>query len=155
MQALQKDPNKYWVFHKDIGHWIKDCRNIKWKIEQLLSEGHLGANENKNIAPWQENRRDNPRRDVIPLNPPQREYRKIQPSQANIYIIYTIHGGLTMLKNTHNSHKRYARESRDTHHPIYTLMHEGTIFLIRSKRNSTLSWWSFSDHSQSSTLRDA
>lgn len=66
-----------------------------------------------------------------------REMIGIQPPQGNLCIIYTIHSGSTMSRNTQNSHKRYAREIKDIHHSVYTLMHK-PIFLINFEKRKTL-----------------
>lgn len=42
MKALQRDFNRYCVFHKDIRHWTKGCWHLKWELEQLFYNGHLG-----------------------------------------------------------------------------------------------------------------
>lgn len=41
MRSPFRDPNKYYVFHKDTCHWAKDYKHFKWEIDHLLSEGHL------------------------------------------------------------------------------------------------------------------
>nr|XP_023894448.1 uncharacterized protein LOC112006408 [Quercus suber] len=35
------DNNKYCQFHKDHGHYIKDCRDLKEQIEELIQRGKL------------------------------------------------------------------------------------------------------------------
>lgn len=58
----------------------------------------------------------NSRKDMAPHNPPQRkDNRQAQLPQGEIRVIHTIHSDLTMLRPTHNSQNRYAREVRDTH----------------------------------------
>lgn len=41
MRAINKDPSKYYAFHKDTIHWASDCRHLKRELESLLSKGHL------------------------------------------------------------------------------------------------------------------
>ena len=36
-----RDKNKYCRFHKDHGHYMKDCRDLKEKIEKLIRKGKL------------------------------------------------------------------------------------------------------------------
>ena len=36
-----RDKNKYCRFHKDHGHYIKDCRDLKEQIEELIRKGKL------------------------------------------------------------------------------------------------------------------
>ena len=36
-----RDKNKYYRFHKDHGHYTKDCRNLKEHIEELIRKGKL------------------------------------------------------------------------------------------------------------------
>lgn len=62
MRVSQRDPNKYYVFHKDISHWTKKFRHLKQEIEQILSKGHLGdvVNRDRNKAPRKKNRGGNP-----------------------------------------------------------------------------------------------
>ena len=31
-----RDKRKYYRFHKDHGHYIKDCRDLKEQIEELI-----------------------------------------------------------------------------------------------------------------------
>ena len=35
------DKKKYYRFHKDHGHYIEDCRDLKEQIEKLIREGKL------------------------------------------------------------------------------------------------------------------
>ena len=36
-----RDKNKYCRFHKDHGHYMKDCRDLKEQIEELIRKGKL------------------------------------------------------------------------------------------------------------------
>ena len=36
-----RDKNKYCRFHKDHGHYTKDCRDLKEQIEELIWKGKL------------------------------------------------------------------------------------------------------------------
>lgn len=65
MKSLFRNPNKYCSFYKDIGHWTKECRHLKWEIEHLLFDGYLGDLMNGNIGLRRENRE-------VPHNPSQR-----------------------------------------------------------------------------------
>jgi len=35
------DKKKYYQFHKDHGHYIEDCRDLKEQIEDLIRKGKL------------------------------------------------------------------------------------------------------------------
>ena len=35
------DKKKYYQFHKDHGHYIEDCRDLKEQIEELIRKGKL------------------------------------------------------------------------------------------------------------------
>ena len=36
-----RDKRKYYRFHKDHGHYTKDCRDLKEQIEELIRKGKL------------------------------------------------------------------------------------------------------------------
>ena len=36
-----RDKKKYYRFHKDHGHYIEDCRDLKEQIEELIRKGKL------------------------------------------------------------------------------------------------------------------
>ena len=36
-----RDKNKYCRFHKDHGHYTKDCQDLKEQIEELIRKGKL------------------------------------------------------------------------------------------------------------------
>ncbi|XP_010275029.1 PREDICTED: uncharacterized protein LOC104610215 [Nelumbo nucifera] len=36
-----RNPNKYFHFHKDVGHDTENCRNLKNEIEDLIKRGYL------------------------------------------------------------------------------------------------------------------
>ena len=36
-----RDKNKYYRFHKDHGHYMEDCRDLKEQIEELIKKGKL------------------------------------------------------------------------------------------------------------------
>ena len=36
-----RDKNKYYCFHKDHGHYTKDCRDLKEQTEELIQKGKL------------------------------------------------------------------------------------------------------------------
>ena len=36
-----RDERKYYRFHKDHGHYIEDCRDLKKQIEELIRNGKL------------------------------------------------------------------------------------------------------------------
>ena len=39
--TLHSRKNKYCRFHKDHGHYMKDCRDLKEQIEELIRKGKL------------------------------------------------------------------------------------------------------------------
>lgn len=45
------NPNKYYVFHKGMGHWTRYCIHPKWKIKHMFSEGYLGDIVNRTWGP--------------------------------------------------------------------------------------------------------
>ena len=50
----KRDITKYCKFHRDHGHQIDDCIQLKKEIEFLIRRGHLGryvAPEDRNQAP--------------------------------------------------------------------------------------------------------
>ena len=36
-----RDKKKYYQFHKDHGHYIEDCKDLKEQIEELIRKGKL------------------------------------------------------------------------------------------------------------------
>jgi len=36
-----RDKRKYCCFHKDHGHYIEDCKDLKEQIEELIQKGKL------------------------------------------------------------------------------------------------------------------
>ena len=71
-----RDKNKYCCFHKDHGHYIEDCRDLKEQIEELIQKGKLHKyvkkGEYSNFKGVNKNQREfSPRNDDRPRQPPQ------------------------------------------------------------------------------------
>ena len=39
--SKRRDPKKYYCFHKDHGHYIDECQDLKEQIEELIQRGKL------------------------------------------------------------------------------------------------------------------
>ena len=45
--------NKYYWYHKDHGHNIKDCFKLKVSVEKLIDKGHMAEFVTNDNQPWQ------------------------------------------------------------------------------------------------------
>nr|XP_023914529.1 uncharacterized protein LOC112026080 [Quercus suber] len=83
------DKKKYCRFHKDHGHYIEDCQDLKVQIEELIRKGkpqhYVKKGESSRFRDDNRNQRDPSSRDKNP-----------QPSQNIIGEINTIAGGLSL-----------------------------------------------------------
>ncbi|KAK1393811.1 hypothetical protein POM88_012867 [Heracleum sosnowskyi] len=95
----KRDKNRYCRYHKDTGHDIDDCRQLKDEIEFLIRKGILNkfTKDGDMGAPRREYNRDEDRS----------QGRNPQPRGP---VINMISGGPTTAETTRNSHKAYARE---------------------------------------------
>ncbi|GMN66784.1 hypothetical protein TIFTF001_035846 [Ficus carica] len=100
----RRNQNKYYNFHKDVGHDTKDCIQLRDQIELLIRDGHLREFVERIITP------------AGPSRPAQAARRNPRPSdltdeQEQEHIVHTIFGGTTT-GDTASSRRSYVREAR-------------------------------------------
>ncbi|GMN20414.1 hypothetical protein TIFTF001_043082 [Ficus carica] len=100
----RRNQNKYFNFHKDVGHDTKDCIQLRDQIELLIRDGHLQEFVERIITP------------TGPSRPAQAARRNPRPSdqtdeQEQEHIVHTIFGG-TATGDTASSRRSYVREAR-------------------------------------------
>ena len=55
----KKNQNKYYLFHRDIGHTTEECIALKDEIEKLIREGYLqNYIRNRGAKPHEDQRED-------------------------------------------------------------------------------------------------
>ncbi|XP_074355271.1 uncharacterized protein LOC141693970 [Apium graveolens] len=103
----KRDKGRYFRFHRDIGHGIDDCRQLKDEIEYLIRIGKFGRFTKGEEARGQ--KKDNDRRD---------DDRRGNDRDRNPHppgsVINMFSGGPTAAETTRNSRKAYAREVMST-----------------------------------------
>ncbi|XP_074342535.1 uncharacterized protein LOC141680125 [Apium graveolens] len=95
----KRDKSRYCRFHKDAGHDLDDCRQLKDEIEYLIRREKFGHFTKGEEAGGQ--KRDNDRRD---------DDRRGNNSQPRGPVINMISGVPTITGTIRNSQKTYARE---------------------------------------------
>ena len=119
-RPLHSSPNvcnkrKYYRFHKDHGHYIEDCRNLKEQIEELIWKGKL----HKYVKREDSSRYRDGGRDQHEVS--QRDEDNIQPRpQSTIGEIRTITGGPSKGRSFNSLKKSYQRQVNSVHslHPL-------------------------------------
>ncbi|KAM6569002.1 hypothetical protein CsatB_016987 [Cannabis sativa] len=98
----KRDPNKYCKFHKDIGHTIDECRQLKDEIESLMARGHF-----KEYVKRQGQGYNQPSQPNIPNN------QGLQPIPVEGEDILVISGGTHIAGESNNVQKRYVKEIKN------------------------------------------
>ncbi|XP_030495153.2 uncharacterized protein LOC115710945 [Cannabis sativa] len=98
----KRDPNRYCKFHKDIGHTIDKCHQLKDEIESLIARGHF-----KQYVKRQGHEYNQP---SLPNNP---NNQGLQPLPVEGEDILVISGGPHIAGESNNAQKRYVKEIKN------------------------------------------
>ncbi|GMN49679.1 hypothetical protein TIFTF001_018843 [Ficus carica] len=113
----RRNQNKYYNFHKDVGHDTKDCIQFRDQIELLIRDGHLREFVDRIKTPASATNRTAP---VTQPNPEPSNRPNVSEPE---HIVHTIFGG-DVTGATASSRRSYACEARWFAHGEYINMAE-------------------------------